>query len=191
MKSKEQIIDYINGQPWAEKFCKNTFLSQNRLVYDKNLINKAFNWTFTEEGVDYWNRINTLYSDWFDRDTRPKSWTEFRERIPKTEEKWVISPFDGRISSGPCLKPSKASCSTKETAEAFLAYMQLIQLREVWLKYEKYTTLSYKIIYENKHIQIMEAVNLDFSGLSFPTNELAQEFLTTFKDLLEIAKPLL
>lgn len=34
-------------------------------------------------------------------------------------------------------------------------------------------------------------VNKNYRNLSFPTYELAQQFLTNFNDLIEIAKPLL
>lgn len=79
---------------------------------------------------------------------------------------------------------------TKDLCEAFLAYMKLIQLRNAWVKDCDAEDCSIKIvakdnaIFRDSYMQFMH-------GLSFPTPEMADDFMDTFEDLLEIAKPLL
>ena len=83
----------------------------------------------------------------------------------------------------------------RETAEAMLALCQLIQLRDCYngswkpdwnnIKEERY------VIYIEHNI-IMIAIHKTVNQiLSFKTEELRNEFLVNFRDLIEIAKPLL
>ena len=84
-------------------------------------------------------------------------------------------------------------CQTEEDAEAFLA---LMQLRALWHDYVGDFKFNWK---ENNYYSIYHSILDELvleraalpSVLSFPTKELATQFLNNFKDLLEIAKPLL
>jgi len=79
---------------------------------------------------------------------------------------------------------------SKDLCDAFLAYMKLIQLRNAWVKGWDEEYCSYKI--EAKDGVILSAARTRFMyGLSFPTPEMADEFMETFRDLLEVAKPLI
>lgn len=83
---------------------------------------------------------------------------------------------------------------SEKLAEAILALCQLIQLRDCyndgwvpdWARNdEKYT------IYVAKNV-LVENTNINVNCiLAFKTEELRDEFFTNFKDLLEVAKPLL
>lgn len=81
---------------------------------------------------------------------------------------------------------------SKDLCEAFLAYMKLIQLRNAWVE-------DCKKIDDNKeYYKIIHSMARGFrrvwigrTGLSFPTAEMADKFMKTFNDLLEVAKPLL
>ena len=83
---------------------------------------------------------------------------------------------------------------TKELAEASLALTQLLQLRdrwnEGWVADWKSVKLKYTIINENNEI-VSYTNSLNNQVMVFKTQELRDLFLKTFKDLLEIAKPLL
>lgn len=83
---------------------------------------------------------------------------------------------------------------TKELAEASLALSQLTQLRKAWIgDWEpnwKTSTPKFCISVRSEEIMVDIFWQLYFL-LSFPTSEMAEEFCTTFKDLLIIAKPLL
>lgn len=79
---------------------------------------------------------------------------------------------------------------SKDLCEAFLAYMKLIQLRNAWVKDCDKTACCFKI--KSQKDEITDGACPYFeNGLSFPTLTMADEFISTFKDLLEVAKPLL
>lgn len=82
------------------------------------------------------------------------------------------------------------SVMPKRLCEAFLAYMKLIQLRNAWVRGSEGTSYTFKILAIDGEISVYSLL-LCASGLSFPTDDMALDFLKTFKDLLEIAKPLL
>lgn len=84
-------------------------------------------------------------------------------------------------------------CTSKEEAEAFLALMQLRQLRKAWIGDWKPNTydVNYGIFATVTNIvQIGHYDNIR-KNLTFPTKEMAEDFLECFKDLCETAKMLL
>lgn len=82
------------------------------------------------------------------------------------------------------------SAMSKELCEAFLTYMKLIQLRNAWVKDCDYMNMCHKVVIGNDKPYVLN-YNHSTTGLSFPYAMLADEFINTFKDLLETAKPLL
>ena len=129
----------------------------------------------------------------------PKTWEEFcysNNRKPNeafisngSEINCVIEQHERKFYQDRNLLPSK------QAAEQHLAYMQLHQLRDTWRegwlpdwkddKQEKYIILQYKGEY-----QIRQYKNTSYF-LSFPTEEIAHEFLTNFRDLIEEAGDLI
>ena len=84
---------------------------------------------------------------------------------------------------------------SKELAEAFLAMMQLMSLRQAWIgdwkpNWENVTEDKFPIISEDNQLSINMLSSVSHP-ISFPTYEMAKEFLNCFKDLLEQAKILL
>ena len=83
---------------------------------------------------------------------------------------------------------------TKELAEAALALSELMQYRQRWIgDWEPDWTIpkdKYSIIQYVGNLDKGEFVYLH-KKLSFPSREMRDDFLNTFKDLLETAKPLL
>ena len=79
---------------------------------------------------------------------------------------------------------------SKELCEAFVAYMKLIQLRNAWVKDCVEVDMCYQVTIGNNSPYVKEC-KYNANGLSFPFAMLANEFINTFKDLLETAKPLL
>ena len=69
--------------------------------------------------------------------------------------------------------------STKERAEAFLALMQLVELRDAWNGDSE------------RHLYLIYNENRTSNLLSFKTLELRNQFGEQFKDLIETAKELL
>ena len=133
-------------------------------------------------------------------DTKPKSWGEYCKQQEANGETGYYFDTDCSINEA-----SWVGCATfnnwrnvlpsKELAEAFLAMMQLMSLRQAWIG-------DWKLDWKEKHfnkwciVKSMDKFCVDVYSclsrpLSFPTMEMAEEFSVRFKGLLEIAKPLL
>lgn len=87
---------------------------------------------------------------------------------------------------------------TKKLAQSFLALMQLMSLRQAWIgdwKPDHYMNMAsnWGIEYEPNPgmFSIENHCRTNGGGLTFPTKEMAEEFLKCFKDLIEEAKILL
>ena len=120
----------------------------------------------------------------------PKTWEEL-----KNISGYYISSFCG-IADSSLVNASnytKNIFPTKKLAEAALALAQLLQLRDRYNgDNEGFIFLENNYcIYNNRnsiHFNIYANTN---SLLAFRTRELRNEFYENFKDLIEIAKPLL
>lgn len=136
-----------------------------------------------------------------EKDIKPKTWLEFCENFPiKPEECFIDTDSDVLEYFGFNNKrkeiEDRVLCINKKEAEAFLALMQLRQLRKAWVGNWEQPNCNVKtaaILYSvNKQEVMVYQGNFWISNvLSFPTNEMAQEFLNCFKDLCETAKILL
>ena len=130
------------------------------------------------------------------KQTPPRSWEEFCERCPKKMgEGFISSTSEIFVYSLPSIRDEKRDknvCISIEEAEAFLALMQLRQLRKAWVgEWNPLGLFYYAItcdIKDGLKIKIYDRTN---KNLSFPTSEMAEDFLDCFRDLCEIAKPLL
>lgn len=130
------------------------------------------------------------------RVNRPRTWEEFCERYPVTSNEYFINGCDSCIYE--CTgyprnaKADKNYCTSEEEAEAFLALMQLRQLRKAWVgDWNPSGDNFYAIIFSiETGLKIGEYAST-YRALSFPTPEMAREFLDYFKDLCEKAKILL
>lgn len=125
----------------------------------------------------------------------PKTWEEFCINYPVKKGECLIG-FDS-INFSRCnhnTRPSKNWIPSKESAEAHLAMMQLEQLRNCWWGDWKpnwlETTAKYVIQKWRDRISI-ETTYVTHSFLSFPTYEIAEEFLECFRDLIEKAGDLI
>lgn len=191
MKTKEQILKWLDEQPWKGEFYEAVFTLRIdlNLDYDEAFIFGAFGWEKTEQGRDVWSTRNSAYRKWYFSNERPMSWEEYCEQNPiKLEEYYIdggsvgqASPREG--SRGRCV--GDVNVMSKDLCEAFVAYMKLIQLRNAWVK--GFDDNYHKIIRSDDYFDCVWGE----TGLSFPTPEMANEFIKTFKDLLEVAKPLL
>lgn len=136
-----------------------------------------------------------------EKDIKPKTWLEFCElhKIQPNEHyinddsiitRAVVSPIDRRYAE------DKNLCVSSDEALAFLTLMQLRQLRKAWVGDWEQPNSNVKtaaILYSvNKQEVMVDYGNFWRSNvLSFPTEEMAQEFFKCFRDLCEIAKILL
>ena len=131
----------------------------------------------------------------------PRSWEEFCKRYPISKEEYFISAASELTTPRDTvrwqdtkreIRYDKNLCVSKEEAEAFLALMQLRQLRKAWIgDWKPSGHVYYVILYDIKDglmIGFYEKLN---KSLSFPTREMAYDFLECFRDLCETAKILL
>lgn len=130
----------------------------------------------------------------------PKTWEEFCETHPiRANEAWVndfsqIYRTTNTINTPRDCKTNKKLLPNVRYAEAMLALCQLIQLRDCyndgWFPDWGIDTLK-SCIGTNKNEIILTVCGLNSRILAFKSSSLRNEFLNNFKDLIEIAKPLL
>jgi hypothetical protein len=127
--------------------------------------------------------------------TLPRSWEEFCKRYPiKKDESYINS--EGKILSF-TTKTARRDwnhiCPSKQSAEAHLAMIQLEQLRNCWRQgWEPIWDISHKWcirLWGNELGVGIIAYTSRF--LTFPTKEMAEEFLKCFRDLIEKAGDLI
>lgn len=122
----------------------------------------------------------------------PKSWEEL-ENIDGyyVDNCSVIEPFAviGKVD-----KVDRNIFPTLEEAEAAIALAQLCQLRDIynegWKPNWKNTDTKFVIYFAGEDINTIIS-EVSHRVLSFKTSELRDEFLKNFRNLIEIAKPLL
>lgn len=125
----------------------------------------------------------------------PKSWEEYCENPMK---KGYILFKDSQISEEVNTKiyPDYQSNTfqTKELAEAMNAFHKLIILRKEWIKDWEPTKKGYWAISFDGSIEsnfVINTFSYTRKTFSFPTKEMAIEFLKTFINLFKIAIPVL
>lgn len=141
--------------------------------------------------------VSALFKEYEKQNDLPKTWKEFCERNPIKIGECIIDIYsniqktmEGKRSA----KEDRNYCISEQEAQAFLALKQLRQLRKAYVKdwEPDWTDSSDKYCINFWEYEFKIAVWGQTSHvLSFPTRELAQQFLNNFKVLLEIAKPLL
>ena len=129
-----------------------------------------------------------------EKNDKPRSWEEFCERYPVKKGESFIATINNIHTANYNGKDRylKNWCVSKEEAEAFLALMQLRQLRKAWVDdWNPSGSDYYAIIFSiDTGLKIGEYAST-YRALSFPTPEMAEDFLNCFKDLCETAKILL
>lgn len=134
-----------------------------------------------------------------DAERVPYSWEEFCETHPIQIGECLLTAFSNYYeakSEQTRHKDSNKVClPDKETAEAFIAMIQLIQLRNC---YNDGWEPDWEDSEERKYVIIIVDNKIDTTDLSssscplaFRTEERRDLFLKNFRDLIEIAKPLI
>lgn len=194
MKTKEEILAWLDKQPWKYEFYEAMFHHEKpKRVYNESFLIYAFLWGATVQGEDIWSKRNKEYQKWYNSNSKPMSWEEYCKQSPIKEDDWFISgacellKCNGKRERG---TTADINIMSKELCEAFLAYMKLIQLRNAWVNTYDDANVYYRIMSVNDQITIL-SFDYYIKGLSFPTRRIADEFAETFRELLNIAKPLL
>ena len=129
----------------------------------------------------------------------PRSWEEFCKKIPISTKECYITTNSVIIENDKqrkrALYMDRCYCTSAEEAEAFLALMQLRQLRKAWV--EDWEQSKGKpcagIFYSVSDDEVTVSYDKFWTNitLSFPTEEMAEDFLNCFRVLCETAKILL
>lgn len=178
------------------------YLKLNKKTFIKSIgINACIHMDFpeTKSLVALTAIVSALFIEYEKQNNLPKTWEEFCERNDITSGESYIANNSRVCELATCERHSiddRNLCTSKQEAEAFLALMQLRQLRKAYVKDwepDWNNKKQYKacIMYNGTDFIIAYFKDLCSSPLSFPTYELAKQFRNNFKDLLEIAKPLL
>lgn len=126
-------------------------------------------------------------------DKRVDSWQEYCKLMKDKDSCFV--DMNGNIRTTHFLATAAVGeFEDKEDAVAFAALYKLICLRRNWIGnwMPDWTRISYKHTIVTRDNKVCKGSNTDMGRLmSFPTIQMRDEFFDTFRDLLEIAKPLL
>lgn len=131
--------------------------------------------------------------------TEPRSWEEYCKNhkgffyFINNNSQIITMGKDFPASIPLHIDYAKNAIPSRELAEAFLAMMQLMSLRQAWIgdwKPDWNDSTNWCIIFRESKLKV-DFYNYTAQPLSFPTKEMAEDFRDCFKDLLEIAQPLI
>lgn len=72
MKTKEQMLKWIDAQPWAIEFYREAFLDRALDFYfSDTLLAGAFSWAKTTQGRDVWQERNKDFQKWYFSKDKP------------------------------------------------------------------------------------------------------------------------
>ena len=138
----------------------------------------------------------------------PRSWEEYLCSGNHPSKLWFINPASkntgGINSTAGDVKDfdlNKSTCAMSAylpsmgLADAFIAMMRLMSMRQEWIgdwepDWNNDTSKKWCIVFQENKLKV-DFFIYNALPLSFPTKEMATDFMNTFKDLLEIAKPLI
>ena len=187
MKTKEQIKNWLNDQPWKNEFLENfidgeTFRKmcadlKTPWGYNESFILKAFNYNDTKQGHSVWMKRARAFREWYiSENDKPKSWEEFTQSKDFDKD---INIFVGAVPV--------------YLEDAVDAYLRLIRLRNKWVS-EKYDDCEFRIMVLGKKDDLGLEINpgriivhncsSKMYSLSFPSEEMAQEFIKCFSPLI-------
>ena len=78
---------------------------------------------------------------------------------------------------------------TKKRADQFIALGKLLQLRDYWVKHSKFED-AIGVFTWNDGLIATDDCDINEYALTFPTQEMADKFITCFRDLIKQASPL-
>lgn len=78
---------------------------------------------------------------------------------------------------------------TKKRAEQFIALGKLLQLRDYWVKRSKFED-AIGVFTWNEGVIVTNKCDINEYALTFPTQEMADKFITCFRDLIKQASPI-
>ena len=119
----------------------------------------------------------------------PKTWEEYCKQTKDCE-----SYFHTRYPE-PCIKKSPSfdgvycEFSTEKRVKQYVALGKLLQLRDYWVKRSKFKDAIGIFTWDDGLI-VTNNCDINDCALTFPTQEMADKFITCFRDLIKQASPL-
>ena len=133
------------------------------------------------------------------KDSKPRSWEEYcKQNESNGQYGCYVSNDSGfkEVTWSACSSANlwKNTLPSKELAEKFLAYMQLMSLRQAWIgdwepDWKDFDTRKWGILLQDDEL-VIDSFYHCAKPLSFPTKKKKKEFMNTFGNLLEQAKGL-
>ena len=133
------------------------------------------------------------------KDPKPRSWEEYCcQQRTNGKYGYCINNVTSEIQEinwSLCTCSWKSVLPSEKLTEAFLAMMQLMSLRQAWIgdwkpDWNDETRVKWNIICLQNQVCLCDTP-IKSRVLSFPTKEMAGDFMDCFRVLLEIAKPLI
>ena len=127
------------------------------------------------------------------KNTKPRSWEEYLELNTGFDGAGIDWNCGGVQTTG--LHHRGKAIVPTHLAQPFIAMMQLMSLRQAWIgdwkpDWSSGYSSNYCIIGAGDRFDVCILGKCRYA-LSFPTIEMAKDFMDCFKGLLEIAKPLI
>ena len=191
------------GKEIQEKLFNVGFGWDNGSTKRTSYLTKPFLFMYEDMTLAYGDNVDDFYKDRFEEisvedilnikiEHLPKTWEEFCENNPINDGEVTFSMTYGMypLTAGRTRDPEddRYCFPNPSAALSHLALMQLHQLRDCY-RGDILSMYWYSIIRRGESNLIVVQDNNRF--LSFPTEELAEEFLANFKDLIEEAGDLI
>lgn len=131
MKTKEQIVEWLKAQGLYEAFAKNILPNTVKEVVEKycsrmpdiGIIDFAFNWESTYEGLSFWDNADFEFRQWFNSDEQTEQSSE-DEQTEQSSDRWIFdrgskeAPFYVIYAHGKALTTLKYASMEQATKEA-------------------------------------------------------------------------
>lgn len=127
------------------------------------------------------------------KDTKPRSWEDYLELNTGFDGVGIDWNCGGVQTTG--LHHRGKAIVPTNLAAPFIAMMQLMSLRQSWIgdwkpDWTNDTDKKWCVVFQGCKINVDYFYSTS-KPLTFPTEEMADDFMDCFKDLLEVAKPLI
>ena len=116
----------------------------------------------------------------------PKTWEEYCEQTEDNVSYFFSSP-NSIIKSW--FEGNYYEFVTEERVKQYVALGRLLQLRDYWVKRSKFKD-AICIFTWSEGVIVTDNCDINDCALTFPTQEMADKFITCFRDLIKQAYPL-
>ena len=105
MKTREQVLFWLTNHGCLDQFLeniRNTHTFDECLTYRKNMIDRAFRWSLTQQGDEYWRNLHDEFFNWYDSDENEgetPNLGDLRIDVPNTDSFYDWTSFGGPVRS--------------------------------------------------------------------------------------------